>query len=256
MATYNTKEGPDYQARKTIPIKQIKSWSFSRYRDYVACPLKCKLKNLERIQEPPNDAMARGTDIHKKAELFLLGDLKSLPAELENLSSIFYKARSLAQKKMNMPMIEGELAFKQDWSQTHWMDWTGCWLRVKVDFAVRPEPSVVNLLDWKTGRYRAEKNEEYVEANELYALALLKNDPSITAVYTALGYVDEGMTYPERVHRPYTRADEKPLEKLWLKRVTPMMNDTSFIPRPSNECRWCWYGQAKKAAGGPGICKY
>ena len=38
--------------KKTIPIKPLTSWSFSRYSDYKTCPLKAKLKHIDKIQEP------------------------------------------------------------------------------------------------------------------------------------------------------------------------------------------------------------
>ena len=64
--------------KKTIPIKQVTSWSFSRYSTYKQCPLKLKLSAIDRIREPGNEAMARGDAIHKLAEKYIKGEGRSL----------------------------------------------------------------------------------------------------------------------------------------------------------------------------------
>ena len=79
--------------KKTIPIKQLTSWSFSRYSDYKQCPLKAKLKHLDKISEPPNEAMARGAAIHTLAEKYIKGEGRSLPPELKLFKDEFKKLR-------------------------------------------------------------------------------------------------------------------------------------------------------------------
>ena len=54
---------------KSAP-KKFTSWSFSRYMDYKGCPAKAKYKHLDKLQEPPNDAMARHS-ITSQSQMFL-----------------------------------------------------------------------------------------------------------------------------------------------------------------------------------------
>ena len=74
--------------RKVIPIKQITSWSFSRYSDYKLCPLKARLKHVDKHKEPQNDAMARGQAIHKLAEDYTKGSIARLPTPATSTCSV------------------------------------------------------------------------------------------------------------------------------------------------------------------------
>lgn len=243
---------------RTIPIKPLTSWSFSRYSDYRQCPLKFKLKHIDKIQEPPNDAMARGAEIHTKAEQYLKGQLRALPPELKLFKDEFKVLKALYKKKTLGAIVEDNWSFTKDWDQTTWNDWANCWLRVKLDCAHYEDGGdVMVVTDWKTGKFRLEKNEEYVEQLELYALAALLLHEHVEEVRPRLAYVDQGVVYPEG-DSPliYVRADIPKLKKTWEKRVAPMFKDKKFAPRPNNLCRWCHYRASNKGVPGGGLCKF
>jgi hypothetical protein len=243
--------------RKVIPIKKATSWSFSRYNDYKLCALKYKLKHIDKINEPANDAMARGSMIHTLAERYIKGDLKTLPPELKAFKDELKALKTQFKKKINGMVVEDTWAFTEDWEETQWNDWAGCWVRIKLDCAHHEEDDVMVVTDWKTGKFREEMNEEYLEQLELYALSALILHPHINKVLPRLAYLDFGVVYPgENEELSFTREDIPRLKKLWQKRVKPMMNDTVFAPRPNSKCQWCFYGQSGKAKGGPGTCKY
>lgn len=240
-----------------IAPKKATSWSFSRYADYKQCPLKFRLKHLDKIQEPPNAAMARGAAVHKQAEDYIKGLLAKLPAELKSFEQVFKDQRKLYKKRTAGIVVEDDWAFTADWTRTQWNDWVGCVVRIKLDNADNENPDVLIIRDWKTGKFRPEMNEEYVEQMELYALAGLLLYPHVKEVVPWLVYVDQGVTYPT-VEEPmvFTQADIPRLKKLWAVRTRAMLNDTKFAPKPNSKCRWCFYGQSGKANGGPGLCKY
>jgi len=242
----------------TQVIKKFTSWSFSRYSDWRECPLKAKLKHLDKIQEPKSPAMERGTAIHDMAEKYLKGLLAKLPAELKLFADEFKKLKAL-YKKRTLPMIvEDNWAFTAEWTETQWNDWVNCWVRIKLDCAHYESESVLHVTDWKTGKYKDTKHVEYLEQLELYALAALLLHEHIEEVRPRLVYLDEGVVHP-KPEDPlvYTRADVKKLMASWNKRVKPMMSDTKFVPKPNANCTWCFFGQAGKAKkGGPGICKF
>jgi hypothetical protein len=81
----------------------------------------------------------------------------------------------------------------------------------------------------------------------LYGLGGMLKYPHVKVVHTHLWYLDSG--------NPITITyDAKELPKLresWNKKVTPMLNDTRFSPKPGNHCRWCTFSKTK---GGP--CKF
>jgi PD-(D/E)XK nuclease superfamily len=232
---------------KVIPIAPVKSWSFSRYSDYMKCPAFFKYKHLDKIAEPPNPAMQRGTDIHAMAEKFVKGELKKLPKELELFADDFQRVRGQQEK-----VVEESWAFKSDWSLTTWNDWNGCWLRVKMDLCyVNHEHNVAVPIDHKTGKCRDEEHAKYGEQLELYAIATLLQMPHVDVVSPRLWYLDHGVIFPdpEKEELEITRKDLPKLQKKWEKKVAPMFKDTVFKATPSaTACRWCHYRQSN---GGP-----
>ena len=147
--------------------------------------------------------------------------------------------------------VEATWAFTKDWFITTYDDWSGCALRIKVDVAEHGG-TVLKVYDWKTGKFREEKNDEYVEQLELYALGALLMFPILTEVQTQLVCVEHGLTYPtQNGYLTFTRADVPRLTKLWEKRTKAMLNDAKFAPRPSRDCAYCHF---RKANGGP--CKF
>ena len=235
-------------------IKQFTSWSFTRYSDYRLCPLKAKLKHLDKVAEPPNAAMQRGAAIHKIAENYIKGWSAKMPPELWLYKALFNRLRkelnfgSSALKRMT---VEKTWAFTRDWQPTTWNDWTNCRLRVKVDCAVVNGP-LIEIWDWKTGKYRAdEAATTYTEQLELYALAGFCIYPQTQTIKAKLIYLDAKAEF----FMIFDRIDFSRFQKIWEKRTQPMLNDQRFAPRPNQFCNWCHYRALNKEAGG-GQCKY
>lgn len=234
------------------PIKQIKSWSFSRYSDYKQCPAKAKYKHIDGMKEPTNEAMQRGSNIHKLAENYIKGAGRQIPKELALFRDEFRALRAQYKELSDRMMVEDNWAFTKDWGITRWDNWADCWLRVKLDCAHYIADGVLVVTDWKTGKFRAEMNAEYLEQLELYALAAMYLDESIQEVRPRLVYLDVGIIYPGADEDiVYLRKDLPQLKKLWDKRIKPMLTDTVFQPRPNDKCRWCHFSASKD-----GPCKY
>jgi CRISPR/Cas system-associated exonuclease Cas4 (RecB family) len=255
----------------TKTVKPITSWSFSRLNDYRTCPLKFKLKHVDKLKEPGNDAMDRGNLIHKLAEDFVKGKTPRLAPELKLMEVELKKLKALYKKKALAMAIEDNWAFTSDWEETEWNNWIHCWVRIKLDCAHHEDETTMVVTDWKTGKYNETNNVEYSEQLELYALAALLLHPHIETVKPRLGYLDHGIWFPtpgtkQEVDLTFTQADIPRLKKLWAKRTKAMLSDTTYPPRPNDKCTWCHFGQTKKAGangldkkgypGGPGICKY
>jgi hypothetical protein len=232
---------------------RIKAWSYSRYSDYKQCPLKAKLKHVDRLPEPKNAAMERGSMIHKLAEDYIKGALARLPAELKPLGNEFKQLRDIYKKRkiLGVAAIEDSWAFTAEWTRTTWDDWTHCWVRIKLDCAhySPDDQDVLIITDWKTGKYRMEQQDDYREQLELYALPALLIHPHVREVQPRLGYTDLGLIWPGADNAMvFTQSDVPRLKKLWAKRTKPMLADERFAPRPGDYCRYCHF---RKANGGP-----
>jgi hypothetical protein len=241
----------------------ITSWSFSRLKSYETCPLKLKLTAIDKLKEPQSPAMARGDGIHKTIEAFIKsGTSGRVPKELEAHAATLKDLRNRYKKARDTIVVEDTWAFKSDWTRTTWDDWSGCWLRVKLDVAyvelVGKKP-VLRIIDWKSGKFSPQFNlQEYLDQLDLYGLgALLVNaDIPDIEVIPQLYYTDAGVVYPpEGETKVYTHADFPRLKKAWMARAKPMLNDRQFAPKPNRWCSNCFFRKANKAAGG-GQCVY
>lgn len=232
---------------KAPPIKQLTSWSFSRYQLYSECPRHAYYKFILKLPQPTAAPLERGTAIHKLAEQYSKGEIKRLPKELS-----LFKNEFSALKNQKAKYTEETWAFKKDWTPTTYNDWKECWLRVKVDDSyINPEFNTLVIVDHKTGSYSKYKLPEYEHQLQLYALGGLKQFRTIDAVSPRLWYLDEGVIHPEE-EVVFYRKDEKYLQKTWEGNVRKMMLDTTFKPTPSDHaCKFCPH---KKASGGP--CRY
>lgn len=232
---------------------QIKAWSFSRYNLYKQCPLKLKLSAIDKIKEPKSAPMERGTAIHKLAEDYLKGVTRTVPKELKLVSDELKRLRAIV-KKEPAAKVEDTWAFRSDWTQTRWDDWSGCWVRIKLDVS-HPEDNVITVTDWKTGKFRQDNLQEYLEQLDLYGLSALlvyAGRPGLV-VRPRLVYTDFPVVHPSPVD--YTPKDLPKLKKTWIARTRPMLNDKVFAPKPNQYCYSCYFRKDNKAAGG-GQCPY
>ena len=131
--------------------KKIRSWSYSRLLDFEACPLKAKLKIIDKIPEPERElppgktehANDRGTRIHLECENFVKGqgpfpkEMKHFEAELKSVQ---------ARYKQGNVSLEGEWGFNKNWEPT---DWMSAWLRVKLDVCIMLTPQHAAVVDYK-----------------------------------------------------------------------------------------------------------
>lgn len=220
----------------------IYAWSYSRYVTYDKCPFLAKCKFVDKLVEPQNDAMLRGTKIHKLCEDFLKGNIKRLPPELKKFSKEF------SALKKAKPYIEEQWAFDEDYYPTDWFN-KKVWLRVKLDACEELDYGVFHNIDFKTGKPRG----EYVDQSGIYALGVFNTFDDVSTVYNSMWYLDGGTIEGglEDKDATFTREDKPKLEKLWRQKVKRMTHDRRFDATPNYACQWCHF---RKSNGGP--CKH
>lgn len=218
---------------------RIKAWSFSRWSTYEECPAKAKYAYLDRLPQPDSPALARGQEVHAKAEGYVRGTIAELPSEFDDFASDFAELK----KELDVA-VEEEWAFTSDWEPTGWFEKgpKAAWCRVKVDARVRKDDgAVVKVIDHKTGRVYPYHDKQM----ELYALGALLMFPTAEVVETELWYLDQGKV--DGLEFSATERDE--LIATWEDRVRPMLTDTTFGATPSPKaCRFCPFA---KSRGGP-----
>lgn len=231
-----------------LAVKQFTSWSFSRWRDYLNCPLQARFKHLDRMKEEPGPALVRGTEIHEEAEKFVKDSPPVLPKSLR----LFEEEFTWLLKKKATP--EATWAFTKDWTACEWDDWANCWVRIKVDVSwLEDKGKTLHVVDYKTGRYREDKIDgEYGIQMKLYALGGFKQFPKVKRVITSLWFLDEGKIFggAENHNSCFDRSQETELQEFWGRATYALFKDRDFAPRPGNHCRFCTWAKSKK---GPSV---
>ena len=216
-------------------MKRPTAWSYSAYALYSQCPLKYKLEKIDKLPQPENPAFVKGHAWHKKAENFLRGVEKTLPAELVKFELSFQQLKTLE------PLVEQQWGFDAGWKPTEWFG-KDTWFRSVADAAVLYPDNTAETIDHKTGK-AYDTNEEQIETQALSVMCRYSEVKSVTA---RLWYLETG----QEVVREFGVSQRDELKAKWAAKVGPMFADTRFAPRPNSRCRWCAFS---KYAGGP--CK-
>ena len=209
------------------------------------CPFKAYLKFIKKLPAPAGLAMVRGGRIHQLAEAALTAPKLAVPPELVTVKPTLTRLRRLSAQP------ELELALTSAWAKTGWFD-KNAWLRLKIDAiaAVTKDRRVVEVVDWKTGRYRPDSKAHQLQL-ELYGAGVLSAYSNVDKVHTRLTFTDHDQKTAPPAKATFTRADLPRLQQAWAGRAQSMLADTRFSPRPGWYCRSCHF---RKANGGP--CVY
>lgn len=238
---------PSRRAAAKPASRQFKSWSFSRWNEYEQCPLRAKLKHIDKVPEgPKNPAAERGQDIALRTERYMAGAVSKMPPELAPLAKDYQRVRKQPGLKVEM-----QYGFDRQWNPVPWDDWNNCWLRAKMDLHYSYNKGRgLFIIDNKTGKFRDDKNEEYMLQTELYAVTGAQQFPQVDEISVQLYYSDFGIKFPEQP-KVYTSEEAQSLIPVWNTRTKAMFADSRFTPRPGDHCRWCPYSRNKS-----GHCKF
>ena len=209
---------------------ELAAWSYSRYSDYDQCPLRFKLKHIDKIPEPASAAMVRGREIHKEGEMYLLKKGLLTPA-LE-------KFKTLLSELAALPHVSPEMkaGFTRAWCKTGYFA-KDIWLRAVFDVFVPYEDDTGLIIDFKTGKKYATNHDQV----ELFALTAMCHAPNLKSVETRLWYLDSG----EQEFGEFPASDREALKAKWEAKVAPMFADTVYAPRPNDKCRFCSFAKGK-----------
>jgi len=125
---------------------KIEAWSFSRLQDWRGCARKAKYKHIDKIREPGNDAMARGSAIDQMEGDFITGKLKKCPPEIKSFEAEFLELRK------RKAVVQEQWAFDKDWVEVDWFA-KNAWCRIKTDVHTHDlKTNTMMVVDCKTGK--------------------------------------------------------------------------------------------------------
>ena len=228
--------------------KPITAWSYSRLKLYGDCPRLFKYRNIDKLQEPVNIAMARGRNVHLEGAAYLDGTTPILPA------SYMLFREQMEDLKSFTPIVEQQWAFTRNWKPCSWLD-KKAYARIIIDAGTIYTDSTADVIDHKTGkRY----DEDYRPQMGLFAAAVFKMYPTEVqrSVTTRLWYLDSG----EEVIEEFSKAEALEILAELEEEAEKMMAEKRWPAKPSWKCAWtnkkgesggCHF---RKSNGGP--CEY
>jgi PD-(D/E)XK nuclease superfamily len=235
--------------------KPITAWSISRYNLYQKCPFLFACDHVWKIPNfaPKSPALENGARVHDVAKDYLMGLQPKMPVELKLQAPIVKRLVAKRKKDPASVIVEEQWGFTQKWAPIDYYDWKNCYLRVKVDAAERTG-DLIEINDWKTGKFREADKAQYEEQLHLYGVTTLATyaDQLGLKVRARLVYLDTNVIYPPPIYQAeYTQKDRPAMQRDWERKIRPMFSDKVFPPRPQFLCRFC---DRRKEAGGP--CLY
>lgn len=220
----------------------LTAWSYSRLSTYEKCALQARYKYIDKLPEPPSDALERGAEAHDVLAQYLRGD-RSEGADIPGwayFGSLLNDLRSLE------PMVEQQWGFNRAWEPTGWFG-NDTWLRVILDADLVYSDNTGDTVDFKTGKpYPVDTAKQA----ELYAISKFRRYPTLTHATVRFWYVDPVQRGAEAVYR-FSRPQAEAAIPKWEKKAERMLSDDIMAPRPGEHCRFCPFAKTK---GGP--CKY
>lgn len=213
-------------------------WSISKWRDFEQCPRMCRKKHVtKQWQEQPNDAMERGKRYHKHLEETIKYDL-TLPPELAHMDPI---ARRFIAMRTKGTKVFPEFKFGIDmhWKRVEFFDGENLRVRCVLDLFAQDEPPVgeefgkILLLDWKTGKYK----QEHEEDAEFYGAMTHLAFNGMYRTSSMYCYIDDlPRTFNKSVEEAWKIAD-----RWWQKfaYADKLILSEEAPATPCNACAWC-----------------
>ena len=221
----------------------IRAVSHSRMKTHEGCPRKAMYKFIDKLQEPGNDAMNRGLEVHKELENWLLC-----------VNGKKYEGTGTAPRGKVYDVIRGDVsdysryryevnpeqqvAFDKEWNVCDWFG-ANAWMRVVFDLAATsPCKNHIFIGDYKTGKVY----DDHDQQADLYAVAGYQMGAA--SVDVAFYYIDQN-----QVQRyTYDRDELEQLVSVVEARAAQVTEDRIFATNPSWRCKYCHF---RKENGGP-----
>lgn len=217
--------------------------SWSRLSDYHQCPLKFKLKYLEKHhlfkeESTSSPHLVRGSNVHKALENYVIQSTSN--GELE------VKITSLPEVEATKPFVdrfltnyttvipETQIAINRNWERVEWFSRDAYYRAILDLIALRP--SDVAIIDYKTGKMRdydgGPSGKGQLHLSGAISLHLWPDIPEVSTTYA---YVDHKQT----ITKKFTQADRQELREHFDEEHNRVNSDTKFRPTVNEFCKWC-----------------
>lgn len=214
-----------------VTLRGIKpfTWSYSRLKNFEACPKKHFEVDIQKsIKEEESDQLAWGNFVHAGFEKALGPERKALPQSMAMYQPWVDKV--LAGD--GDIYVEQKLALTKDFGACGYFD-AVVWFRSKGD-VVKVKGSVARIIDWKTGKIVEDSCQLALAAACVFA-----KFPEVKKVRSTFAWLKENA----ETNEDFTPADMPALWKgLWprIEALEHAHRTTTYMAKPGGLCRsWC-----------------
>jgi len=230
--------------------------SATAIEDYLSCPLKFKFSHFLKIPTGPQAALTFGNIMHQAVRYYFELRKQELPP-LEAMEEFFLRAwkdvgfedayQEQAYKKAGLEQLRAFVerqkenqvpAEKIRMEETFQLDLGNVVLEGRVDQIDPlgpPGDPAVELIDYKTGRPRAQKDADQSLQLSIYAMAAREQMKLKPARLTFYNLTNNQPVSTARTARDLDQAVEE------IREVAEQIRQMLFQPAPGYVCKWCDY---------------
>lgn len=216
--------------------------SHSRLSDYNQCPLKFRLKYIDKASNFKEDDanksvhLVRGSNVHKALENYVVkknageqGIRESSLPEVESTKPFIDKVYS------SYPKVYPELqiSVNQNWNTVEWFSKDSYYRAIFDLIALKPGFAFVG--DYKTGKFTDYTPNNGYGQLELSSAIALSIWPEADQVDVSYIYVD----HRKIVTKTYTQNDKERLVNHFIGEHEKVNSDEEFKPKTNEFCKWC-----------------
>lgn len=212
--------------------------SWSRLSDYQQCPLKFRLKYIDKVFkfDDKSPHLIRGSNIHEGLETYVIKCIAGQKSGVKMMSQ-------LPEVRNTVPLIdrimqqypdvqpEAQVAVNDRYQMVDWFSKDAYW-RAIIDLTCLNNAECL-VIDWKTGKVR-DYLDEFGQLH-LTALIIMMAKPEIQKIRVAYVYVD----HKEIKDIEVTRAMIPELKEHFDSEHMRMNADHEFKAIPNEFCKWC-----------------
>jgi len=218
--------------------------SHSRLSDFNACPLKFKLKYLDKAknfqmdQQDKSIHLVRGDNVHKALEAYLVK--RKAGQTPETITTSLEEVRQtipLIEKYIDMFGIENchpeaQVSVDTEWKQVEWFS-KQSYYRAILDLICKSS-AVGIVADYKTGKFKDYAPDNGMGQLELSSAIALSIMP-IEEVKTIYLYVDHKKT----IQKSYSQKDKERLVNHFVAEHQKVNSEVNFDPTHNQYCGYC-----------------
>ena len=212
-------------------------YSYSKLSTHISCPRKFKYAYIDKAPKSETDktALLKGGAIHSIIESHPEKSSHKLAPKYQDIANNFINS-NLGQKYLSVQKVaEASFGLDKDFRPVGYSDKNAI-IRGYIDHVCVLD-NVLNIGDWKTGRLREERFQDYNQL-KIYGVYFFQRYPTLDTIRISYVYVEhEEAENPMLLERKYLEHYIKIIKDY----ILAVETDDCFDKNKTKLCDWCEY---------------